>query len=198
MTRLWIPIRMTMVLTVLTGIVYPLAIAGLGHLLFPFQANGSIIYRNGRPVGSALIGQNFSAPDYFHPRPSRAGDKGYDAADSAASNLGPTNKAQIDAVRLRLNAIVENNPGVSASQVPMDMVTASASGLDPDISPADAELQIARVAKARGMSEQSIAALVGAHERGRWAGLFGEPRINVLELNLALEAAAPTRHASFK
>lgn len=185
--RLWTACKMTLVLALLTGIIYPLAMDGLAHLLFPFQADGSLIRRGGRIVGSELIGQNFSAPGYFHPRPSAAGDKGYDAADSRGSNLGPTNKALIAAVHRRLEEVLEENPGVTPGQVPVGFVTASGSGLDPDISPAAAALQIARVARARKMRPQTVAALVAEHTQRRWAGVLGEPRVNVLELNLALD-----------
>jgi len=165
--------------------------AALANLLFPYQAQGSLVSRNGQIVGSALIGQNFGAPRYFQSRPSAAGDKGYDASNSGGSNLGPTNKALIDAVRQRLKAVTENNPGVTAAQVPIDLVTASGSGLDFEIAPAAAELQVARVAKARGLDEAAVQQLVADHTRGRWAGLLGEPGVNVLVLNLALDHLTP-------
>ena len=142
----------TAVLTVLTGIIYPLAVFGIAQTIFPRQAGGSIIVASNKVVGSSLIGQNFSSPKYFQSRPSAAGDKGYDASNSGGSNLGPTNKALIDAVKLRLKNLVESNPGVDPRQVPIDLVTASGSGLDPEISPAAASLQVARVAHARGLS----------------------------------------------
>jgi K+-transporting ATPase ATPase C chain len=151
---------MTLVLTIMTGIVFPVMMAGLAHVLFPYQAEGSLISRDGRVVGSELIGQNFSAPGYFHGRPSAAGDKGYDATSSSGSNLGPTNKSLIDTVSLRLKDLLEKNPDIKTAQVPTDIVTASGSGLDPEISPAGAEIQIPRVAKARGLSEDSLRALV--------------------------------------
>ena len=191
--RWWVALRMVVALTVVTGIIYPLAIAGLGGLLFPAQAGGSLLYRGGKVVGSTLIGQNFTAAGYFHPRPSAAGDKGYDASNSGASNLGPTNKVLIDTVKSRLKAVLEGNPGVRADQVPIDMVTASGSGLDPEISPAAAQLQVARVAHARGLSEALVSAQVRAHTRGRWAGIFGEPGVNVLQLNLALDRLSGAR-----
>jgi K+-transporting ATPase ATPase C chain len=191
--RWWVALRMVIVLTVLTGIVYPLAIAGLGGLLFPAQADGSLIYRDGRVVGSSLIGQNFATPRYFHPRPSAAGDKGYDADSSGGSNLGPTNKVLIDTVRNRLKAVLAENPGVRADQVPIDLVTASGSGLDPEISPAAAQLQIARVARARGLAPALVSAQVKAHTRGRWAGILGEPGVDVLQLNLALDRLSAAR-----
>ncbi|HLW70625.1 MAG TPA: potassium-transporting ATPase subunit KdpC [Candidatus Binataceae bacterium] len=189
--RLWTALKMTLVLTVLTGIIYPVAMAGIANLVFPYQAQGSLLSRNGKIVGSALIGQNFSAPRYFQSRPSAAGAKGYDASNSSGSNLGPTNKALIDAVRQRLKAVTENNPGVTAAQVPIDLVTASGSGLDFEISPAAADLQVERVAKARGLDEAAVRKLVADHTRGRWAGILGEPGVNVLALNLALERLTP-------
>jgi len=193
--RFWTACKMTLVLTFLTGIVYPIVMAGLAHLLFPYQAAGSLITRDGRVVGSELIGQNFAAPGYFHGRPSAAGDKGYDASSSSGSNLGPTNKSLIDTVRQRLKDLLERNPEIKPAQVPIDMVTASGSGLDPEISPAGAEIQIPRVARARGLGEASLHALVKAHTRPRWAGLIGEPGVNVLQLNLALDDLRPLRHA---
>jgi potassium-transporting ATPase KdpC subunit len=194
--KLWTAIRMTVVLTVLLGIAYPLAIAGLAHVFFPFQADGSLLERNGQIVGSQLIGQNFASPAYFHPRPSAAGDKGYDATASGGSNLGPTNKALVDAVKQHLKAVLENNPGATPSEVPVDLVTSSASGLDPDISPAAAELQVPRVAKARGLDAQAVRRLVLAHTQHRWAGFLGEPRVNLLELNLALDGLPRAEHNS--
>ncbi len=180
----------TAVLTVLTGIVYPLAIWGLAQTIFPAQANGSLVVKGNNVVGSAIIGQNFSSPRYFQPRPSAAGDKGYAADNSSGSNLGPTNKALIDAVKLRLKNFVESNPGTDPHQVPVDMVTASGSGLDPEISPAAAELQAARVAHARGISEDQVRQLIAENTRHRSVGIFGEPGVNVLLLNLALDRAA--------
>jgi potassium-transporting ATPase KdpC subunit len=186
--RLWVAIRMTIVLAVLTGIIYPLVMAGLAHLLFPFQADGSLVVRGGHIVGSELIGQNFSSPGYFHGRPSAAGDKGYDAANSGGSNLGPTNKTLVEEVRRRLRKTLEENPGVKPADVPVGLVTASASGLDPEISPAAADMQVARVARARGLSPEVVRGLVRAHIRPRWGGVLGEPGVNVLMLNLALDA----------
>jgi len=193
--RLLVAIKMTIVLTLLTGIMYPVAMVGIARVMFPAQAAGTLIYRNSQVVGSSLIGQNFKAPGYFHSRPSAAGNNGYDATSSGGSNLGPTNKSLIDSVKQRLKAIVEENPGVQPSQVPVDLVTASGSGLDPQISPAGAELQVQRVAKARGLSEQAVRDLVNAHTQSRWAGILGEPGVNVVELNLALDglhAGGPT------
>jgi K+-transporting ATPase ATPase C chain len=195
--RLWTAIRTTLVLTILTGIIYPVLITAISAAIFPFQANGSLLTRDGRVVGSRLIGQNFNAPRYFHGRPSAAGDKGYDATSSGGSNLGPTNKALIDAARQRLKENLEQNPGTSADDVPTSQITASASGLDPEISPAGALMQVARVAKVRGISEQVALDLIRTHTRSRWAGVLGEPGVNVLELNLALDdlTGAPTTAA---
>ncbi len=177
--------------TLLTGIAYPLAMTGLAQVAFPDQANGSLIRdQAGQVVGSKLIGQPFSAPGYFHPRPSAAGN-GYDASNSSGSNLGPTSAALINAVRQRVAAYREENGLAPGSVVPVDAVTASASGLDPDISLANALLQMPRVARARGLSEAEVRRLIGAHTDERALGLLGEPGVNVLELNLALDAAAP-------
>jgi potassium-transporting ATPase KdpC subunit len=194
--RLWIAIRMTLMLTVITGIVYPVAMVGIAHLLFPVQANGSLIERNGQVIGSTLIGQNFAGEKYFHPRPSAAGDKGYDASNSGGSNSGPTNKAFIDTVRSRVKALRESESGLNHSPIPVDLVTASGSGLDPEISIAGAMVQVPRIAKARGLSDQAVQELVDAHVSGRWLGLIGEPGVNVLELNLALDDLAASGHAS--
>lgn len=196
--RLWTACKMTLLLTLLTGIVYPLAMVGVAHLLFRFQADGSLIRGDGRVVGSELIGQNFSAPGYFHPRPSAAGDNGYDPVNSGGSNLGPTNKRLVADVRRRLAQVLEENPGVTPAQVPASFITASASGLDPDISPAAAALQIARIARARGISRQALAALVARYTQARSAGVLGEPRVNVLELNLALDRLAEAPKADMR
>ena len=185
--NLWTAIRMTLVFTILTGIVYPIVMVLLCNVILPWQAQGSFITRDGHEIGSAVIGQSFTRAGYFHPRPSAAGDKGYDATSSGGSNLGPTNKVLIGTVRSRLKELLESNPGTSAGQVPIDLVTASGSGLDPDLSPAAAEFQIPRIAKARGLGEDAIRAIVAAHTSNRWAGLLGEPRVNVLATNLALD-----------
>ena len=188
MRDLAIAIKMTIVLTLITGIAYPIAMVGVGRALFPRQAAGSPIRRDGDVVGSVLIGQNFSSPRYFHGRPSAAGDKGYDATASGGSNLGPTNRSLIDTVRKRLRETVESE-AVSAQKVPVDLVTASGSGLDPDLSPAAAELQVPRVARARHLSEDRVRELVARNTSARFLGIFGEPRVNVLMLNLALDKA---------
>jgi K+-transporting ATPase ATPase C chain len=194
--RLWTAIKMTLVLTVLTGIIYPVLITVVSEGIFPYQAQGSLITRDGHVVGSELIGQNFNAPGYFHPRPSAAGN-GYDPTSSGGSNLGPTNKTLVDTVRQRLKETLEQNPGTSAGDVPISQITASGSGLDPEITIAGAQLQAARVAKARGMSNPAVLDLINAHIRHRWAGVVGEPGVNVLELNLALDRlnAAPAATA---
>ncbi len=196
--RIWTAIRMAFVLTALLGIIYPVLMTVLSETMFPFQARGSLINHNGRVVGSQLIGQNFSAPNYFHGRPSAAGDKGYDATSSGGSNLGPTNKALIDTARQRLKEVLEQNPGTKAADVPISQITASGSGLDPEISPAGAEMQAARVAKARAMSDQAVLDLIRTHTRPRWAGVLGEPGVNVLELNLALDDLDAVPRASTK
>jgi len=190
MRALLIAIRMTIVLTILTGLIYPIAMVAIAHVVFPWQSSGSIATRNGNVVGSAIIGQNFASAQYFHSRPSAAGDKGYDASSSSGSNLGPTNKVLIDTVRKRLKDELETDPGLAAAQVPIDLVTASGSGLDPEISPAAAEIQVARVAKARGLSQDVVEQLVRQNTRGRWLGVLGEPGVNVLMLNLALDDTA--------
>lgn len=187
MRELWISIRMTVILTVLLGLIYPVAMTALGHVIFPHQAEGSLISHNGTIVGSELIGQSFTSAKYFHSRPSAAGNNGYDATSSSGSNLGPTSKTLIDSVSKRLKDVT-GSEGVPASQVPIDLVTASGSGLDPDISPAAADLQAQRVAKARGVSPDAVRQLVQDNTHGRWLGLFGEPGVNVLKLNLALDA----------
>ena len=185
--HLWTACRMTLVLTFLLGIVYPVAMTVLARVVFPSQAEGSLITRDGQIAGSELIGQNFTSPGYFNGRPSAAGDKGYDATSSSGSNLAPTNKSFIDTMKQRVKDVVGKNPGVTPAQVPVDLVTASGSGLDPEISPAAAELQVPRVAKARGLSEDTVRSLVSANSRPRWAGVLGEPGVNALELNLALD-----------
>ncbi len=181
--QLRVAVLFTVVTTILLGLAYPLAITGLAQALFPDNANGQLIQRDGRIVGSRIIGQPFSGPGYFHPRPSAAGN-GYDASASGGSNLGPTNRVLIHRVAGEVALLSAENP---ATAVPIDLVTTSASGLDPDISPAAAAFQVPRVARARGMGEERVQALVRRHTRGRQMGLLGEPRVNVLELNLALD-----------
>jgi K+-transporting ATPase ATPase C chain len=181
-------IAMIIVMTVLTGIIYPLVVTGLAQVIFPDKAAGSLIERDGQIVGSRLIGQPFSGPGYFHSRPSAAGN-GYDGASSGGTNLGPTSRKLIEEqVGERAAALREMN---SSSPVPVDLVTSSASGLDPHITPAAAEFQIARVARERGMREGEVRRLVREHTEGRQFGIFGEPRVNVLGLNLALNQARP-------
>jgi K+-transporting ATPase ATPase C chain len=187
MIRLWVALKMTLVLTLITGILYPIAMVVLAHVIFPAQAAGSLVSRDGRIVGSSLIGQNFAAAAYFHGRPSAAGDKGYDAANSSGSNSGPTNKSFIETVRGRVKSVRESELSAGQNPIPVDLVTASGSGLDPEITPAAAELQVPRVAHARSLDEDQVRTLVRNHTRGRALGVLGEPGVNVLELNLALD-----------
>ena len=187
-----ISIWMTVVTTLLLGIIYPLVATALAQWMFPRQANGEMINAGGVPVGSSLIGQPFSSPGYFHPRPSAAGPAGYDpdASSGGASNLGPTNSALITRVKTDVEHAEAENPG---TPIPADMVTTTGSGLDPHISPASAEFQVPRVAKERRISESEVRALVRKHTEGRQLGFLGEPRVNVLELNLDLNDIHPLR-----
>jgi K+-transporting ATPase ATPase C chain len=185
-------ILITIVLTVLTGILYPLAMTGIAQGLFHKQANGSLIERNGTVIGSELIGQNFAKPEYFHPRPSAAGMNGYDATSSGGSNLGPTNPALNDRLTKDAAQFRKDNPDF-AGPIPADAITASGSGLDPQISPANALAQASRVAQARQASKDAVENLIRANTQGRDLGVLGEPRVNVLALNLALDQAFPKK-----
>jgi potassium-transporting ATPase KdpC subunit len=192
-------VMMIVVMTVITGLIYPLGITGIAQLFFPYQANGSLIAKDGKVIGSALIGQNFISDKYFHGRPSattapdpkdpsKSVAAPYAADNSAASNLGPTSRTLIDRVKAEAAKLEAENPGV---EVPVDLVTTSASGLDPDITPAGALFQVPRVAKARNLPVAEVNALVERYTEGRWLGILGEKRVNVLKLNLALDALAP-------
>jgi K+-transporting ATPase ATPase C chain len=186
-----VAIRLALVTMVLLGVIYPLAVTGLAHLIFPRRANGSLITARGRVIGSELIGQRFTAPQYFHPRPSAAG-RGYDPTASGGSNLGPTSRVLAKRTSAAVRQLTAENPQMKPGSVPADMVTASASGLDPDISPANAYAQVARVARARHMSEGRVRRLVESNVTDRQFGILGERRVNVLRLNLALDAAGGT------
>ena len=183
-------IRMAVLTLVVLGLLYPLAVTGLAQVFMPAKANGSLVTSaNGTIVGSSLIGQDFTDAKYFHGRPSAAGADGYDATASSASNLAPTSKALVDSVASRVASAVAENPGLRAGAVPVDMVTASGSGLDPDITLANAYAQVARVAAARGMTDAAVRGIVDANVTGRQFGILGEPRVRVLLLNLTLDAA---------
>ena len=186
--QVWPAVAMTLVLCVITGLAYPSIVTGLAQVLFAKQANGSLVTVNGRVVGSALIGQPFTRPEYFHPRPSAAG-AGYDASASAATNKGPTDLKLADTLIAGAVNDVVTNDGAHKGTIPSDMVTSSGSGLDPHISPGNAQLQVARVARARGVDSANVRALVDARTEGRQFGFFGEPRINVLLLNIAIDSA---------
>jgi K+-transporting ATPase ATPase C chain len=190
-THLRTAVLMVVVLTVLFGIVYPLIMTGISQVLFPSQANGSLVRdSSGNVIGSAILGQKFTDPKYFHPRPSAAGSDGYDATSSGGSNLGPTNQKLLDQVKDRAEAYRQENGLAADALVPVDAVTASASGLDPDISPANALLQAKRVAQTRGLSEQQVRTLVDQNTESRTLFVLGESRVNVLKLNLALDATS--------
>jgi len=184
-----ISVLMTIATTVLLGIIYPLIVTGLAQVLFPHKANGRLIQKDGKIVGSSMIGQGFSGASYFHSRPSAAGN-GYDAANSAGSNLGPTNQKLIDRVKGDVATAQADSPG---RPVPIDLVTTSASGFDPHITPASADFQLQRIAKERGTAPDQLRALVEKHTEGRQLGILGEPRVNVLELNLELDERFPTK-----
>ncbi len=190
-TQLRPALTLFVALSLVTGLAYPLAVTGIAQLLFANAANGSLVLRDGRPVGSSLIGQSFSDPGHFWSRPSATSPRPYDAANSGGSNLAPTAPALVDAVKSRLQALRAADPGNTAP-VPVDLVTASASGLDPHISRAAADYQVPRVARVRGLPAARVQALVDAHTEGRRFGFLGEPRVNVLALNLALERATMT------
>jgi potassium-transporting ATPase KdpC subunit len=187
--NLVVAVLMTIVTTILLGVVYPLAVTGLAQALFPDKANGQLVSVDGRVVGSRLIGQGFSTPGYFRSRPS-ATPTPYDAANSGGSNLGPTNKKLVDAVKANVETARKENP---SAPVPVDLVTASASGFDPHLSPAGAAFQVPRVARERGITEADLQKVVRAHTEGRTFGLLGEPRVNVLGLNLALDRDYPVK-----
>jgi len=186
--NLLISILMTIATTVLLGLIYPLVVTGLAQVIFPHKADGQLIVKGGTVVGSIIIGQGFTGPQYFHSRPSAAGN-GYDAANSGGSNLGPTNQKLLDRVKSDVSAAVSENPG---APVPIDMVTTSASGFDPHITPANAEFQLPRVAKTRGITPDQLRDLVAQHTEGRQFGVLGEARVNVLELNLDLDSRFPS------
>jgi K+-transporting ATPase ATPase C chain len=192
LSQLWPALRINIFLTILLGVGYPLAVTGISQLVFPHQANGSLIEKNGQVVGSELIGQNFTRPEYFQPRPSAAGSDGYDPTASGGFNYGPTNQKLIDRVKASVDKFHKENPDYKGP-IPADLLTASGSGLDPEISPASAQAEAARVAKARGISVDQINQLVAQYTKSPDLGLLGEPRVNVLKLNLALDQQYPRK-----
>ena len=185
--NLWISISMTVVTTIVFGLIYPMIVTGLAQVIFRHKANGQLIVKDGQVIGSSIIGQGFAGPQYFHSRPSAAGN-GYDAGNSGGSNLGPTNQKLLDRVKGDVVAAQAENPGAA---IPIDMVTTSASGLDPHITPGNAEFQLPRIASARGITMDQLRALVKKHSEGRTFGLLGEARVNILELNLDLDEHFP-------
>ena len=187
--NLSVAVRFTLITTVVFGLLYPLAVTMFSQWIFPHQANGSLVMKDGKVIGSKLIAQAFTGDQYFHPRPSAAGS-GYDPTSSSGSNLAPTNQALVTRVQQDVAKLQKENPGAA---IPADLVTTSGSGLDPDISPAAADFQIPRVAKARGISPDDLRRIVARHTQPRQLGLLGEPRVNVLELNLDLDASAPLK-----
>ncbi len=185
--NLKISLLMTIVTTILLGLIYPLAVTGLAQVLFRDKANGQLIVRDGQVIGSRIIGQTFAGPGYLYSRPSAAG-AGYDAANSGGTNLGPTNHLLIDRVKSDVARLEPENPG---RPVPIDLVTTSASGLDPNVTPAAAEFQVPRIARERRLSEEQVRQIIRQYTQGRQLGFLGEPRVNVLEVNLALDQAKP-------
>jgi K+-transporting ATPase ATPase C chain len=192
LSQLWPALRINIFLMILLGVGYPLAITGISQLVFPHQANGSLITKGDQIVGSELIGQNFTKPEYFQPRPSAAGNDGYDPTASGGYNFGPTNQKLIDRVKASVAKFHKDNPDYQGP-IPADLLTGSGSGLDPDISPASAQAQEARVAKARGISQDQLNQLVAQNTKSPDLGLLGEPRVNVLQLNLALDQKYPKK-----
>jgi potassium-transporting ATPase KdpC subunit len=192
LSQLWPALRINIFLTVLLGVAYPLAVTGVSQILFPHQANGSLVTKNGQVIGSELLGQNFAKPEYFQPRPSAAGNDGYDPTASGGFNQGPTNQKLIDRVKAAVDKFHKDNPDYNGP-IPADLLTASASGLDPDISPASAQAEVPRVAKARGISVDQLNQLLAEYTQSPDLGLLGEPRVNVLKLNLALDQKYPKK-----
>jgi potassium-transporting ATPase KdpC subunit len=192
LSQLWPALRINIFLTILLGVAYPLAVTGVSQVLFPHQANGSLITKGDQVIGSELIGQNFTKPEYFQPRPSAAGNDGYDPTASGGFNYGPTNQKLIDRVKASVDKFHKENPDYHGP-IPADLLTASGSGLDPEISPASAQVQTLRVAKARGISQDQLNQLLAQYTKSPDLGLLGEPRVNVLKLNLALDQQFPKK-----